>query len=299
MLLKDLHVFATAAGTQNLRVAGEILGMTQPAISKAIRRLESSLGGKMFERTARGVALTPAGEAVLERTRSLDTLLDLMRTEVADTTAATTGLIRLGANPAILESLVVPCLARLIKGKSALRAELRVQLSAGLIRDLQAGSLDMAIATMPSEVPAELNFERLGSTRNFIVARPGHPILDGPFTLLDLSMQKWLLPPTDMITQWLASIFASANLAMPRYTIQADTSPGLFASLVARSDLVAVMNGDMLAEKMTAGLVALPPPAPTRDLHFALFWRRQAFFSAAMQRCRAEVKHAFGEWTRR
>ncbi|MEO8004528.1 MAG: LysR family transcriptional regulator [Betaproteobacteria bacterium] len=290
MLLEDLQVFATAAVTRNLRAAADVLGVTQPAVSKSIRRLELSLGTKVFERTARGVALTRAGQAVFERNKSLAAMIHAMRTEVADMTAANTGIIRLGTTPAVTESMVIPTLAGLIAGPSALRIQLRIQLSALLLRDLQAGSLDMAIATMPAGVPADLNFEPLGSTNAFFVVRRDHPILARPFTLDDLSRQKWLLPPADVITQWLASIFMMAHCTVPTFTIQADASPHLFTSLVASTDLVAMMTENMLAENEATGLVRLPPPAPTRDLHVALFWRRTAFFSAAMERCRSEVK---------
>jgi len=293
MQLKDLHIFAMAARTKNLRAAAEVLGITQPAISKSIRRLELALGAKLFERTTRGVALTQFGHAVYARSKSIESMVDLIHTEVADLKAAKAGLIRLGTSPLVVDWLTMPALAPLIAGDSAIKVDLQQQLSARLLRDLEAGLLDMAIGTIPAHISADLRYERLGTFQNYIVARRNHPILKRPFTLADLAQQKWMMPPQGANTQRVADAFAANNLAMPSFTIQVDSTPGVFASLVAKSDLITIMTEEMLSGKAAADLVPLPSPAPTWEFSFGLFWRRQATLSAAMKRCRVEVKKAF------
>src|SRR5205085_1357546 len=132
----DVDVFLAAARTQNLRAAAEVLGITQPAVSKAVHRLEASLGGRLFERTPRGVALTRIGELLLERGQSLQGLVAQIRTEVDDITSGQSGLVRLGAVPLTFDAVIVPLLAQLTAGDSALRFDLHVQLSAELLRQV-------------------------------------------------------------------------------------------------------------------------------------------------------------------
>ena len=63
MELRDIEYFAVVAEHGNLRRASEALGLSPPALSKSLRRLEESMQAKLVERTPKGVALTPVGAA--------------------------------------------------------------------------------------------------------------------------------------------------------------------------------------------------------------------------------------------
>ena len=65
MELRQLQQFVAVAETLNFRRAAERLHMAQPPLSVAIRKLEEEVGAPLFERQARGVALTAAGTAAL------------------------------------------------------------------------------------------------------------------------------------------------------------------------------------------------------------------------------------------
>jgi DNA-binding transcriptional LysR family regulator len=69
--LYPLHVFRLVARYGSVTRAAQELYISQPAVSKHIRTLETRLGAPLFERTGRGMLLTPLGEAVLERANSL------------------------------------------------------------------------------------------------------------------------------------------------------------------------------------------------------------------------------------
>ncbi len=63
MALQDLRYFIAAAKTQHFGRAASSLNISQPAISRQIRELETELGIRLFERLSRGVRLSKAGEA--------------------------------------------------------------------------------------------------------------------------------------------------------------------------------------------------------------------------------------------
>ena len=289
--LRDLDIFILAASTQNLSATAEKLGMTPAGISKSIGRLERLYGIKMFERAGRGLALTSAGRLVYKRSLSIDGLIKLLLTEATDLNAANAGLVRLGASPAMVTTIVAPAVARLVSGSPTAQIELHSQASERLIEDLQAGTLDIAIAVMPTKVSPDLRFDKLGATRNFIVARPGHPLLRRSFKLEDLCQQRWMGTP--LHAQWITNFFANAGLPAPPLSIRTDVSPTVFASILTSSDLLAVMDLSLLEDKVAASLAMLPAPAPTRVAQFGLFWRKQAFFSPAMKRCRTELMRAY------
>lgn len=300
MQIKDVHAFVKAAELGNLHTAADALGITQPALSKSIRRLETALGVLLFERTARGVALTAIGRVMHERSRSLARQVHDIQTEIADLKTGGSGLIRLGVVPAVVESILAPMLMRFIESRDALRFDIQVQLSAGVLRSLEAGALDLAVAAIPSVLPVDLHMTPLGALRSSVVARQGHPMLRGPFTLKELSLQAWLLPPPDiLLSQWATAMFVENGLVPPVVSVQADASPAFFAALVRSTNLLTVLTDDMLHSSMGAGLAALPSPAGSWEIQLGLFWRRKAFFSKAMQDCRRELQQAFAHRTLR
>src|SRR5436309_12089144 len=94
-----LQTFREVAMRGSFSLAAEELGFTQPAVSQHLARLERHLGVKVLERAARGVTLTPAGEALLGET---DTVLAAVRR--AETAAKEAGgvhakQLRVGAFP--------------------------------------------------------------------------------------------------------------------------------------------------------------------------------------------------------
>ncbi len=294
MQLKDLRTFAFVVQTGNLHQAAERLGVTQPAISKAVRRLETALNVRLLERTARGVALTEFGKALYQRSSMLEIMTDAIHTEIADMRHGRAGVLRLGTVPALVEKVVAPVLAHFLETQRDVRFQMRVQLSNELLRDLQQGDLDLVIAAMPASGAKDLNHLLLGRQQACVVACRNHPLAQGGFTLADLATQKWLLLPADItLRQWVESMFLEAGVPVPEVFVETDASPAIFAALVRNTRLLTVLTRDMLDSPMGAGLVPLPAPAPTWSIQLALFWRRQAYFSALMSSCREQIVEAF------
>lgn len=71
LVLSDIKNFLTVCETRNMTRASEIIGLSQPALSYAIKRLESALGGELFIRLKNGIELTKLGEQFKQRARRL------------------------------------------------------------------------------------------------------------------------------------------------------------------------------------------------------------------------------------
>lgn len=296
MQLKDLRTFVLIAQTGNLHRAAERAGVSQPAISKAVRRLESALQVRLFERTSRGVILTAYGQALYDRADTVQTLTRDIELEIADMRHGRAGTLRLGAVPALVEKIVAPVLAHFLEHRDDVRFEMCVQLSNELLRNLNEGELDLVIAAMPASGPGDLNYLPLGEQEACVVACRHHPLAHTAFTLQDLAAQKWLLLPADItLRQWIEAMFRTAQVPAPRVFVQTDATPAVFAALMRNTRLLTILTRDMLESHMGAGLVALGSPAPAWSIPLALFWRRQAYFSALMMQCRERIIAAFAQ----
>jgi DNA-binding transcriptional LysR family regulator len=94
--LRELRIFLTLAGELHFGRTAERMGISQPAVSEAVRVLESRLGVKVFERTSRRVRLTPAGEQLRRSIQPALAGLDQALAEASELSRAVRGLLRVG-----------------------------------------------------------------------------------------------------------------------------------------------------------------------------------------------------------
>jgi DNA-binding transcriptional LysR family regulator len=141
-----LRSFAAVADSGSFTAAGELVARTQSAVSLQIKRLEDALGHKVFERSSRSLALTPAGETLLGYARRILELNDESMRRIARPPVS--GVLRLG----ITEYFVPAELPRILSRFAAAYPGVQLEVRMGLTRDLRQGlateSLDAAIVRM-------------------------------------------------------------------------------------------------------------------------------------------------------
>jgi DNA-binding transcriptional LysR family regulator len=108
--LRELRIFLTLADELHFGRTAERLGTSQPAVSEAIRALESRLGVKVFDRTSRRVCLTPAGEALQRNLTPALAAVDQALADTSELSATVRGLLRVG----FVLTTEGPALSRLI-----------------------------------------------------------------------------------------------------------------------------------------------------------------------------------------
>ena len=96
--LSGLSVFLAVADAGSFRLAGERLGVTRPAVSQALRRLEDSLGIALVQRTTRSVRLTEAGEQLRDRAMPALADIDAAFAAARDRNAAPSGRLRIAVS---------------------------------------------------------------------------------------------------------------------------------------------------------------------------------------------------------
>src|ERR1700677_4317574 len=110
--LRHLRYFLAVAETLHFSKAAQTLGMAQPPLSQQIKRLEQLIGHRLFDRTTRGVKLTPAGRLLAQRARStIEKVQDdvaqvrrLGRGEEGTLTVGFSGSVMFSDLPAAIES---------------------------------------------------------------------------------------------------------------------------------------------------------------------------------------------------
>jgi len=150
--LRQMQYFVALAESGSFSRAATACNVTQSTLSDAIRQLEETVGVVLVDRSNRMVALTAAGEAILDRMKAL--LVDAR--EMVDAARAShaplAGRIRLGVIPSIAPYFLPRALPQLRRLYPDLRLHLREDLTRPMLEDLRGGRLDVVLIALPAPV---------------------------------------------------------------------------------------------------------------------------------------------------
>jgi DNA-binding transcriptional LysR family regulator len=258
--LDDIDYFLAVAEHGQVRRAAAALGLSQPALTKGLQRLEKELGFPLFERGARGMTLTPVAEQFRQRTQTLRTSLGDAIKEASDLHLGAMGLLRVGVSPLYAERLFVPACLQLHQQRPAARLRVMVNLNDALLGALRLGDLDLSINAIPRVTPEDLEAVPLMNDDLCMVVREDHPLLGRRrVRLQDLVDAHWMLPgPGVAGRRGVEARLAEAGMPPPRVAVEVSNTASQLSRLVIRSDLVALMSQAMLAGPAGEGLAPLP-----------------------------------------
>jgi LysR family hydrogen peroxide-inducible transcriptional activator len=171
--LHALEQFVALARTKNFTRAAEDLHLSQPALSRAIQKLEDQLGQPLFERKPREVLLTDLGELLHERAREILQLVEDTFSELAE--AGRRGRIRLGAIPTIAPYFLPGVLSRFAELHPEVTVSVLEDTTEVLIKRCSLGEIDLAIVALPI-LARHLEVEPLFDEELLLVLPVGHPL---------------------------------------------------------------------------------------------------------------------------
>lgn len=175
MTLQELEYFRTLAKVENFTKAAEILSVSQPSLSYAIKQLEMTLGVRLFDRVGRNIKLNSYGKIFLTYVeKALDTLEQGIE-NMKLLTKTMNYSVRIG----YIYSLTDKLLTDIIKGfysdsdNGRFVFDFKINSSAKLNEDLEKENLDLVLTAIP---PKNSNYVEIFSQELFLVVPKGHPL---------------------------------------------------------------------------------------------------------------------------
>ncbi len=150
--LSDLRLFLEIAQARSLTAGAAAVFITPSAASYRLKNLEQALGTALFERTPRGMDLTPAGDAMLLHVRELFEGVERMQSDVGRFISGVKGHVRLIANSSSLNGFVTPTLGRFLVAYPGIDAEIEERQSETIPAAVLAREADVGIFAGPSSV---------------------------------------------------------------------------------------------------------------------------------------------------
>ena len=171
MELRQLRTFVAVAELRHFARAASLCNLSQPAVSHQIALLEEEVGAKLFNRAARRVSLTVAGEVFLEEARRILGAVDRAHDRMQDVARGAVGRIRLGATPTPGLYLLPPLLAQYRGEHESYDLWFKIAPVHEIAERVARNDLDMAIVAGP--LPSgELQARSLRADELVIIARP-------------------------------------------------------------------------------------------------------------------------------
>jgi len=290
--LKFGHMRMIAALEQHgsVSAAASALNMSQPAASRVIAEMEAILNARLLERMPRGVALTPYGEALARRARSILAELREAEREISDIRTGKGGTVHLGAVTAPAVELAVPAIRELRQHFPRIEVNVQVEASNVLARELIASRHDFIIARIPEDLnPRIFASTTIGSEKACLVVRRGHPLLGkNKVTLADTLDFDWVLQPAgSLLRRTIEQHFMRFNTPLPERVLNTGSLLLTFV-MIARSDAIGPISVEVARfvrsqEGLDGAIEVLPLDFEIEVQPYSLITTRGRILSPAAQ----------------
>jgi DNA-binding transcriptional LysR family regulator len=262
-----LKVFRAVAERLNFTQAAQALHLTQPAVTLQIKALESSLAVRLFDRTGGKVALTAAGELLLQYARRIDELTNQARIEIGSLAGEEHGPLALGASTTIAQYILPPLVGRF------LLAHTRVQpfLYGANTEEVVAALLDKRVELAFIEGPpqrSDLKLERFLDDEIVAIAHPEHEFAD-----IDLQSAPLILRERGSGTRRVVEMAlekAGVNTGSLHVVMELDSSEAIKSAVEAGLGIGFVSHWALRKERLlgSVAILDIPKVRIKRQLNF-------------------------------
>ena len=282
--LRHIRCFLEVARVESVSDAAAQLNITQPAVSKTLKELETLLGTRLFDRVGRELRLNEQGRIFQSHAASSLTELSRAHDRLQHNTPDTIPLA-IGVLPTAATELVPLAALEFARDMPNARLNVRTGPNWLLYNQMRDGQLDLVVGRMPEAgVLTGLSFEQLYSEDVVLVTRPDHPLLTSIRRDRDLTRFPLILPPKgavirSTVERYLTSIglrdaqgvFETVALPFGRKVVQSSDmvwfiSRGVVQEEISRGTLAAINLGSaLLAGPVGVFLPQNAKPNPARS----------------------------------
>jgi len=290
-----LLAFAETMEERHMGVAAERLGISQPAVSQAVREIELGLGLPLLTRTATGIAPNAAGLALAIHMRRALSELRKAERELAALQGGIGGHVTVGTLSLARNLLLPRAIIELLAARPAITVSTVEGAFEHLAALLHAGELDFLVGGLrPSGHTIGLAVETILEDTLAIIVRADHPLtrrasLDFP----DLAAARWVLPPPATSTRTTMDSSLRKRGLDPPLPVVETADVAITGALLMESDLVTANSPHLFQREIGAGaLCILPLALPVASRGVGILRRTDSQPSVAAELLMARLRAA-------
>ena len=270
--------FVAAFDQGNIRRAAAAVGVTQPAVTKSIQKLEAHIGTELFDRTADGVHPTPIAHTLRRHAKNILNEARYVETEISSVLDGRFGNVRFGVGPAWSLTVFPGLLERLCEEFPQIDVEVETGVTDHLLPRLEEGEIDFWFGSIHGILPSEkVEICPSGSANLSVFCRADHPLaaMESVGTS-DLLLYNWATFLNDQVgLEHLRRYFEDEGLEPPRIQLRLESMVTMFRA-AANSDLLVLVAGTTGSEARAHGLIMLEVARPIWEFPTGMAYRPNA-----------------------
>jgi DNA-binding transcriptional LysR family regulator len=284
---RQLRAFLTIVRSGSLGLAAETLHVTQPALSRIIRRLESQLGVQLFERRSTGMELTSFGHALVPHATVLSEEAALAIEQINSLRGLGHGTLRIGAVGSVAIMVLPAVLERMLAQWPKLHVHITEAVEDALEVQLTNNAIDVAISGQIPESPDIVQVgEQKFTDRYSVISSATHPLQQrAKLSLVDVVSVPWVMPSLEAEPRrQFNALIARLGVAAPRVAVES-RSPSVIKAMVARTNYLGWLPEPLFAAEQAAGLIkTLHVEEMESRRRFFVYRRRRSFMPPPVQK---------------
>ncbi|EOQ72761.1 LysR family transcriptional regulator [Acinetobacter lactucae] len=252
---KHLVLLETLARTNNMHLAAEQMNLSQPAVSKMLKEIESLLGFQVFERLPRNMPVTALGEHVIRYAQRVLNDAKHFVEDIEILRLGGHGFLKVGGIFAATAVVIPNSIIEIKKQWPLLSIDVVEQTSDHLMEMLSEHTLDLAIGRFTDVTQSQFfDFQPLGPEPFCIVVNHAHPCAQKKFcTLEELLNWPWVLYPKGTpIRERMEGAFARAKVKIPLNTVNT-MSMQTFLQILKGAPMVGMLPEAMVIDQVKEG----------------------------------------------
>lgn len=299
MKIHHLRALVAIASTGSINGAAKALYVTQPAITKAVRELETEFGVRLLERNPWGVVPTAEGMALVSRARTVVREMERAEEEMAHLKGLRDGNLVIGVTPIVGTTGLTEAFVAFRQRWPQVTLEFRELGYNQLHEQLRNRTLDLAFAAFSRLVSDPGNVRQMLTFDTAFITRAQSPY--APVTSLEaLQEAEWIhTDVTENYPDFIRAMFERSRLEPPR-RITRCTSYALYYSLMTSTDAIFTwtthsLESNALGQRFTRiTLPVAPPPLQLYLLasHESQLTRPAEYFVHCIERALRSFSHA-------
>jgi LysR family transcriptional regulator of abg operon len=266
MKLTALQALVAAIEEGSLRAAGRRLRLSQPALTKLVRELETELAAPLLQRHSKGIQATPQGRVLYEHALKASRELSTATDQIQQMSGQMRGELRVAAVPVAMMLLIPEALRTFSRSFPDIRLRVSEELFVEQLQKLRAGDVDLVVGGIPEGLPTgEFATEPMMEALMVVVARRGSRYARAR-RLADLAQAPWVYTGSSSQTGYANRLFEDNGLPPPPVGAMVNSTLSLLA-LIGSGDLVGLMPKQILTQQLAGrDIVELPLQEPGLSL---------------------------------
>ncbi len=288
--LRHLRYFLMLAEARSFTRAADRLNVSQPTLSHQIKQLETTMGTLLFERRAKDVQLTRAGELFRPYADRMLRELELGALALSELEGLMRGTLRMAVSHSFSSSMLPYALSEFVLRYPGVNVVARLVPRLEMERELLSGELDLAVAYI-SEDTEHFVAETLAEEALVLVVGAQHPwARRKSVPMRELAETPLVMLTPEFAARQFVDRFFAENRLKPQVVMEMNAIEPILATL-RNSRLATVLSNGAMLNVPGVRQIELKEPEPRRTI--AILWRRHGHRSAAAQRMAAMIRETY------